>query len=139
MTEEIYDGNKLIAEFLGMLLDDTNHFKIPVEFPIIIYSVKGGNRIPTEWLKFYTDWNWLMPVIEKIESIYDEFHGYFGVHITSNSCTIQGTKLRLDKDNPHYAYFADWYANTKIEATYIAVVNWIKWWNQKQKDEITIS
>ena len=77
-------------------------------------------------------WHMLIQVVEKIESIWDDFHGYFGVYISSNSCTIQGTKLRTG-DNPHYAYFADWTLNTKLESTYEACVSFIQWYNENLK------
>lgn len=35
------------------------------------------------------DWEQLMSVVEKIESLQDEYQGRFGVHIVSNTCTIQ--------------------------------------------------
>lgn len=84
-----------------------------------------------ENLNYHKDWNELMPVVEKIESIYDDFHGYFGVHISSNGCTIQGTKLRLDAGYEHYAYFNDVNHETKLLATYHMVYQFITWYNQQ--------
>lgn len=80
-------------------------------------------------------WELLMPVVEKIESIYDDFHGYFGVHIYSNSCSIQGTKLRTDPENFHPAYMSDPNAilDTKIASTWYNIVEWIKWFNTQKK------
>ena len=75
-----------------------------------------------------------MLVVEKIESIKDEHHGYFAVYIGANGCTIQGTKLRLDKPmaNPPI-YFNNVVLSTKLEATYQAVFNFIKWYNKQLK------
>ena len=82
--------------------------------------------------KYHKSWDWLMPVVEKIESLYDEHHGYFGVHISSNSCSIQGTNLHLSINNPEYGsvYTSDPNAvfETKIESTYYAVTQFIKWY-----------
>lgn len=78
-------------------------------------------------------WDWLMPVVEKVESIWDDYHGYFGVHINSNSCTIQGTKLRTNPENYHPAYFADYTLGSKIESTYAAIVVFIIWYNENIK------
>jgi hypothetical protein len=127
-TEEVLEKNKLIAEFMGgkMIVTDYHGINI-IEFP-------DKSTKDLHGLKYHKSFDWLIPVVEKIESIHDDFHGYFGVHITSNSCAIQGTKLNTSIENPHYAYFAEWHGTTKIEATYIAVVNWIRWWNQKQKE-----
>ena len=74
-----------------------------------------------------------MPVVEKIEKINDKFHGYFGVHVSSNSCTIQGTKLRTDAENFYPAYFSQHYGETKIEATWLAVVQFIQWYTNYLK------
>lgn len=81
-------------------------------------------------LKYDTSWDWLITVVEKIESIKDEYHGHFGVYISSNNCTIQATNFRPDKripDPPHY--FANYTLNSKIESTYQAAVEFIKWHN----------
>jgi hypothetical protein len=134
--------NELIAEFMGI----EKYSEIKYKFPHYI----DGNKNPYtkfgdffEWAQMYHDSNgggfvlhisdllftdsldWLLPVIEKIEGTFDETHGYFGVHISSNCCTIQGTKLHLDKDN---VYFDQVYRDTKIEATYDAVTNFIGWY-----------
>jgi len=71
-----------------------------------------------------------MPVFEKIESIYDEHHGYFGVHISSNGCTIQGTNFRSDIIPEPPVYFNNVVLDTKLNATYYAVVLFIKWYNK---------
>ena len=79
------------------------------------------------------DWKWLMPVVEKIESIYDEHHGYFAVYIGGNSCTIQGTKLKLDKITRPPVYFNDVVLSTKIKSTYQAIVTFIEWYDKNLK------
>ncbi len=88
-------------------------------------------------LSFRHDWKWLMKVVEKIESIYDNHHGYFGVYIISNSCTIQGTKLNLAlKDLKGYGsvYFSDNYNDTKILATWDACDKFLEWYDKEFKN-----
>jgi hypothetical protein len=84
-----------------------------------------------EWemkrLQYDSSWDHLMPIVESIEATHDEFHGHFGVHISSNSCCIQGTKLRTDPSNEHYAYFNEVVHETKIKATHLAVYQFFKW------------
>ena len=65
--QEIIEGNKLIAKFMGL-----------------------KSITPT----YNSSWNFLMPVIDKIELIYDEHHGYFGVHI----CDLVKTKTVVTKE-----------------------------------------
>lgn len=118
------EGNKLIAEFMGY------HFKKNIERYAGTFYYKGKKRfVQPESLQYHSSWDWLMPVVEKIESIVDSYHGHFGVHISSNNCTIQATNFRSDKIKEPPMFFADHYGATKIEATWLAVVFFIKWYN----------
>jgi hypothetical protein len=94
-------------------------------------------------INYDRDWNELMKVVEKIESIENKHHGYFQVHIHSNSCDIQGTNLWKAIENLQeygWVYMSDPNAilGTKFESTYYNVVAFIKWWNdyngQKQNN-----
>lgn len=93
------------------------------QFPNI-YLCRNNND-----LKYHSSWEWLMPVIQKIERIHDDYHGYFNVHISSNACVIQGTRLITTPENFHPAYFADHIGETKLEAAYRAVVEFINWYD----------
>lgn len=94
----------------------------------------------TIYSRFSENWIPLMQVVEKIEKINSAFHGNFVVYIGSNRCTIQGTKLHLSiEPNSTYGfvYFDEQYADTKLEATYIACLNFINWFNKQDKDGFT--
>ena len=97
------------------------------------YIVNVKENIWHNWeaVKYDTSWDWLMPVVEKIESIHSSFHGYFGVHISSNSCCIQGTRLDTRPGKEHYAYFNEVVNETKILATFYAVYQFIIWYNKQ--------
>ncbi len=82
-------------------------------------------------LNYNKSWDWLMPVIDKIELIKNDYHGHFGVHIYSNSCTIQGTNFRCDNIVNPPIYFANWVLDDKIITTWKAVVEFIKWYNKE--------
>jgi hypothetical protein len=86
--------------------------------------------IPEGHIGFETDWNQLMEVVDKIETIYDDHHGFFGVYISSDSCCIQGTKLDIAL-NPDIdydpVYWDQQVLDNKIHSTYKAVVNFITW------------
>ncbi len=91
--------------------------------------------LPQHSLKFEysTDWNELMLVVKKIESINDPHHGYFGVHISSNACSIQGTFLHraiADLEGYGYVYMSDPNAifATKEKSTYYNIVEFLKWY-----------
>jgi hypothetical protein len=96
-------------------------------FPDLDYSRRVSH------FEFSTNWNWIMRVIEKIESIYDDYRGYFRVHISSNNCVIQGTKFRSDPENFHPTFFSDHTLSTKIESTVHAINNFLNWYNNYSK------
>jgi len=89
--------NKLIAEFMG------------VKYPML----KGSD------LQYHTSWDWLMPVVDKIESLgYDtELVNRLddgGIYFCINDSAVKAS-----------------YGKTKIEATYDAVVEFIKTYNDE--------
>ena len=129
--------NELIVEFLE--LRPCERCKDCGSF----YTNAYGEYTPSNMLifkvddmRYHFDWIWLMPVIKKIESIWDDEHGYFMVHISGNSCTIQGTKFRSDKITEPAVYFNNIIFDTKEESTYQAVIMFIDWYlNNLKKDE----
>ena len=54
--EEILDYNKLCAEFLNLHRDEE----------VAIYKFTA---YPYDFLKFHSDWNWIMEVVEAIEKL----------------------------------------------------------------------
>lgn len=140
------ENNKLIAEFMDYRIENqkfqyqnynsSNESYWEWDEGDIVtldgQEVSDYNNEPfysLEGLPFY-EWNWLIPVVEKIESIEDEHHGHFGVWINSNNCHIQGTKFRSEHIGNPPIYFSDHYGENKLEATYNAVVAFIKWRNK---------
>lgn len=138
------ENNKLIAEFM-----DT---KGSVDFhdgkgygPIYWYKGTHGGKTPYKEneLEYHKSWDWLMSVVEKIESLDLKEYGYqwvgidgeteynngsICVEIERNRCWIY-MNLSLDpmhtlNENTHRMKFG-----TKIEATYAAVVEFIEYYN----------
>ena len=98
--------NKLIAEFMG------------------VYSKENGydyTKIGNIGVMYHTSRAWLTPVIEHIESL-----GY-EVHITSTDCIIFQLLDTLDY-KPLIGTISS--ASGKMYSTYIAVVEFIKEYNQ---------
>ena len=56
------DSNKLIAEFMGMKLGDDKS---------VFYDDAENLHPPTlvDELQFHTSWDWLMPVVDKVEQV----------------------------------------------------------------------
>ena len=99
------ENNKLIAEFMGMKYSDERSFN-DGEWT---HSIKSLS-------KFETSWDWLMPVVEKIESL------KYRVEISHNGCLIESHK---DLDTARINSGIGEIEPTKLKATYKAVVGFI--------------
>ena len=107
----VEDNNKLIAEFLG-------YTQPHPDYPGATYWYKKDES-PLTLLLFDSDWNWLMEVVEKIESL------NFIVYIETNYCQLYNATNHEELIKSIYS--------TKIESVYNACVEFIKWYNgQKQ-------
>lgn len=109
-------NNKLIAEYMKVniiTLDNVRENKNPY------YSSADGYL--EDDLKYHSDWNWLMPVVEKIESDdrYDVDILQYGTRITDNQEEIVNNIADISFDK-------------KIDHTYSAVVEFIKLLKDKE-------
>ena len=55
--------NKLIAEFMGMTYGDTNDNSVMIQM-----TPQGNEVVPIESMQYHKSWDWLMPVLKKINS-----------------------------------------------------------------------
>jgi len=99
------ENNKLIAEFLGKDHELNQCISAP---------------------QYHTSWNWLMPVVDKIESIDIEGRCYT-IAIEFDEATVweftpyEDAKRKIEASS-----------NTKREATYKAVVEFINQYNKNE-------
>lgn len=118
--------NEIIARFMGMKpkeeidLDGWWINTIPVHpYESIIFDA----------IKFEKSWDWLMPVVEKIESL---FGGSLIFSIRDTRCFIvQDTQYAVvngfNDDIPEcYSGFHD----SKIEAVHCTIIHFLNWYNQ---------
>ena len=54
------ENNKLIAEFMGITPNEAG-----------VYHVSKHKGYSLENLQYHTEWNWLMPVVERIEQVHE--------------------------------------------------------------------
>lgn len=78
-------------------------------------------------LQFHTSWDFIMKVVDAIESTYDSFGGNFGVYIYPNLCTIESTNLRLDTENPRYNYYNHCMGEFRKEVVVNAINQFLIW------------
>lgn len=128
-------ANRIIGSFMGYTVDKYG-YTVKSE-----WKDEDGNQhyssATRKHFDCHKDWNLLMTVVERIESIHDKHHGYFGVHISSNTCSIQGTNLWKSLKDPAYGavYISDPNAvfNTKIESTWYACLSFTEWYTKNLK------
>lgn len=115
------EENKLIAEFMEW--DVKRPATIPTNLHLSNLELDNGDTME---LRYHESWDWLMPVVEKIESfIFDENNSYNVTIGSTNYCIIQdsnGDSVEIIKDN----------GETKLETVYQAVVEFIKWYNKNK-------
>ena len=117
------EDNKLIAEFTGSKETQRGEFDLfgTADLIEIFQEVEADDSdakhfFTPEEMEFHKNWNWLMPVVEKIEkegfksTIENQWAGFDGR-------TDETDGLWIDSKTP---------CNTKLEATYKAVVEFIK-------------
>lgn len=142
MTQEQgIEGNKLIAEFVGFkmwwseggsydwpekeleisvpdfLEDEDLEYMYTLDMPFYMYWGE---------LKFNTSWDWLMPVVEKIEELgyTTVIHGY-GKDFTP----YLETYCAIKEGNYRWGYGE---SKSKIEAVWLASVLFIQWYNEQK-------
>lgn len=126
------EENKLIAEFMGYKLERCRNglaWDIGRAIPAKdhLFPIQGLLHTGRE-LKFHTEWNWLMSVVEKIEDIEDEFR-----QAKYNVNTVQCFVEIVDNRNSEEIVVID--GNNRKQATFKAVVEFIKWYNERLYNE----
>ena len=101
------ENNKLIAEFMGYKKSIANTW------------FKGNKIVQTTSFKYDSDWNWLMEVVEKIESKCSNL----GFEISARFVHI-----RVDNE----WIISSGVKSNRIEAVYNACIEFIKWNNQQK-------
>jgi len=143
--KQITEGNRLITQFMGWELIQTKDelkawvFKNKETGNVMLlddrkpYDKKFWNKDSV--LEFNESWDWLMPVIDKIEII-SKTPIQFYFKERENGQAIDGIKYKVglnpNRDNNiHDVFIGE--SISKIEATFISVVEFINWYNKQKK------
>lgn len=119
---DIIEGNKLIAEFMG-----ATPIRGEYDMYQVIEDIKDGVNekhffIPSE-MEFNSSWNWLMPVVEKIEEM--GFWFELRTHKTGNRAVIGDYNYDTKP-------ISNVFKTSKIESVFMCVVCFIKWYNENK-------
>lgn len=109
--EQITEGNKLIAELMGLdvLPENSVYFER--------FKWSDGAYYSMDRLKYHSSWDWLMPVVEKIEAI------------TGLAVLSQGKATNIAWGN----YSITTEASTRMESIYNACIHFIQYYNTQSK------
>ncbi len=104
------ENNKLIAEFMELPTEVSNSGNLNYYFK----EFNSGTWYEEQELSYNISWDWLMPVVDKIESFRDSNGNAYRFTIDMCNAQIEGTTIEILGD----AY--------KLDATYKAIVQFIK-------------
>lgn len=132
-TQTIEGGNRLIAEFMGYKYFP-NHTLDGIKG---VYRCGGKEPMNIKEFKYHSSWDWLMHVVEKIEDIkvngidYErEVEWQFSVEIMNMGCVIHRDVLpQYWGTETDFLKLYDCEANSKIYSTWLAVIQFIQWYN----------
>ena len=129
----VTENNKIIAEFMGKEWNKSFFAGVSIINPSNITY------------KFDTDWNWLMEVVEKIESLdinkfskqlgredVKPIEGKFYLTVFDNQAEFLASVYYWQHDNNIKGLKKE-NGNSKIEAVYNACVEFIKWYNENKQ------
>jgi len=127
--KEVIEGNRLIAFFMGAKEDNEFPGHPLLDFGEFIKTTPF--KEPGVWIlgesqvKYHSSWGWIMPVVEKIESL-----GYDSRIMGNNSdggflCDF------VDIENNEVACKTSY--TSKIQAVWLAVIDFIHWYNQSKQ------
>ena len=136
-AKQFAQNNKIIAEFMGLEITKDKVI-VPEMFQVEehpfyllkwIDDFRELDNLPPNSLNnlhFHSDWNWLMEVVEKIESISFEEDNFINVTIGCGfDCTIQDAHGKLFK-------LSTW-EHTKIKTVYNTCLEFIKYYNEQTR------
>jgi hypothetical protein len=102
--------NKIIAEFMGVEISSS-------EDKPTLFWINGW--VESDGLRYHTDWNWLMEVVQKIEDLDFIFSIHHEVvNIFNGECS-------------NLIFNETFVGDTKLGTTYLAAVEFIKWYNEQ--------
>ena len=127
-TEEIIEGNKIIAEFMGATISTHGVFEC-ANFQE--KTAEGYKSYDLIYLCYHSSWDWIFSVIEKITSLGFEIEfnikpnwdeSTFSIYDTKRDNTLVESLNFIDIEN----------CNSLIQYVWICIVEFIQYYNQNK-------
>ena len=133
MKQETIDGNRLIAEFMGFekvlgkfyggMKDEKGNSTYPAWSDTMNIILDSKIDIPEYGLKFNSSWDWLIPVVEKI---------YLMREVVAFTISLGEVEIKLIGREPIKSPCIP--SNDSIKELWLAVVQFIKWYNTQNSN-----
>lgn len=120
MDKEILEGNKLIVQFMGgiVMTNNTCDNYTKICLPDWAYRLYDFDTLRINSYEYNSSWDWLMPVVENIDSV------LFGDTLIEGKWCQINTPSSLPIRHRGIS---------KIEAVWLSVIEFIKWYNRQSK------
>lgn len=127
--KNIVENNKLIAEFMGFVADKSFEVRLVDGINTSYYYYKDDVMYLPEVMEYNCSWDWLMEVVDKIESLPDEENNgafFFKIYQDSVSIIFSNDDYIIDLINVMGQ-------GSRINNVYQAVVEFIQLYNKANK------
>lgn len=108
--EEIIEGNKLIAEFMGGEVNENGTCigYTKMQIPDLAFRTYNFDSLKIAGYDYHSSWDWLMPVVENIDLLHFNEKQYFEIDVQQ-------------------------FMDNNIESVYYSVVNFLKRYNKRNE------
>jgi len=141
-TEDtLVETNNLIAKFMGgRIIDDEQEYNSNLGYKVLVCHWKLPEGVPLHdiagaksgYFKYDLSWDWLMPVIRKINSLNKGTQ--FAIFKTYASCTVEkGGKFYKDFSFSHAEYITN--EQSDIKACWKLVMRFVNWYDEYKPQE----
>lgn len=147
---ETIENNKLIAEFMGAFCEMVDHTEgnedycksegidkwlIPTWSKPEGYNENkwGWGKYRMGYFEYHESWDWLMPVVEKIDDMFTE---KYSVSVVMESLNQSIITIHFHQPDPTKKRIVKQFINTsesKISSLYKTIVEFIIWYNNVNK------
>ena len=118
-SSEVYEGQKSIAEFMCLPIEQMEYGDV--------YRYIDDEVYISHQLMYYKSWDWIMPVIDKINGLGKEYS--FAIFKTYVSLTVEkGGKMYKDFSFAYSEYITA--EQTGIEAAFKLIIKFIAWYSE---------